>query len=235
MSLERLSRIVRLIAERGPEPSTSQLCEIATAVTGASGAGITLFTANEQPAPAASSNAVAREVGALQYTLGEGPCIDAHRMNRPTLEQDLAHSELIRWPAFAAAATAIGVRAIFGFPLRVGSVHLGSLDLYRDLPGPLDAEQHANALVVADLVARILLGLQAAAPAGELAEALTEHADFGYGIHQASGMVSVQLKISVSDAILRIRAHAYRSERPLGDVARDIVAGRLRFDDEAAN
>jgi hypothetical protein len=48
-------------------------------------------------------------------------------------------------------------------------------------------------------------------------------------VHQATGMVSVQLGVSVEEALLRLRAHAYGSERPLGEVAEDVVARRLRF------
>lgn len=51
-------------------------------------------------------------------------------------------------------------------------------------------------------------------------------------VHQATGMVSVQLDVSMEIALLRLRAHAYASERALGDVAQDVVARRLRFDDD---
>lgn len=231
MTADRLGRILQLIAGSGPEPSTGKLCDVATAVTGVTGAGIMLFTADVQRGPVASSDEVAGEVEALQYTLGEGPCLDAYHLDQPVLEEDLAAPELVRWPAFAPAAVAAGVRAIFGFPLRIGSARLGSLNLYRGRPGHLDSEQHANALVIADVIAQILLALQGAAPLGTLAGALTERADFGYVIHQASGMVSVQLGISVPDAVVRLRAYAFRSGRRLGEVAHEIVAGRLRFGD----
>ena len=73
----------------------------------------------------------------LQYTLGEGPCVEAHTLNRVVLEPDLAHPSVPRWLAFTPHAVEAGVRAVFAFPLQVGTARLGALDLYRDGPGGL--------------------------------------------------------------------------------------------------
>jgi hypothetical protein len=115
--------------------------------------------------------------------------------------------------------------------LQVGAVRLGALNLYRDRPGPLSDEQHADALVMADVAAEALLVLQAGAPPGKLAAELEAGADFHYVVHQASGMVSAQLEVSVGQALIRLRAHAFGNDRPLTEVARDVVARKLRFDD----
>ena len=74
--------------------------------------------------------------------------------------------------AFTPQAVEAGVRAVFGFPLRVGAVRLGALNLYQDRPGPLSDDQHADALVMADVIARWVLDVQAGAPPGALAEEL---------------------------------------------------------------
>src|SRR4030095_11329857 len=87
----------------------------------------------------------------LQYSLGEGPCVDAYNQDRPELEPDLADPVTPRWLASGAPALDAGVRAVFGFPLRVGAVRLGALNLYRDRPGPLTDHEHADALVLADV------------------------------------------------------------------------------------
>jgi len=125
------------------------------------------------------------------------------------------------------------VRAIFGFPLQVGAVRLGALNLYCARPGPLTDDQHADALVMAEIAAQALLVMQADAPPGRLAAALEAGADFQYVVHQASGMVSVQLKISVGQALVRLRAYAFGNDRPLSEVAQDVLALRLRFDERS--
>ena len=171
----------------------------------------------------------------LQYQLGEGPCVDAHNLERPIFEADLARPGTPRWLGFSGPAVAAGAHAVFGFPLRVGAVRLGALNLYRDQPGPLDDDQHADALVMADVAARAILLLQANAPPGELAAELLAGADFQYVVHQAAGMVAAQLDVGVSQALIRLRAYAFGADRALVDVARDVVARALRFDKETGD
>jgi hypothetical protein len=166
----------------------------------------------------------------VQYALGEGPCVDAYRKGRPTLEPDLAGAGSGRWAAFAEPVLAAGVRAVFGFPLRVGAARLGALNLYKDRAGDLTDDQHAAALVVADVSAEAVLLLQARAPAGTMADELARSAELHLVVHQAAGMVAVQLGITVADALVRLRAHAFAAGTPLQEVADEVVARRLRFD-----
>ena len=117
---------------------------------------------------------------------------------------------------------------MFGFPLRVGGVRLGALDLYRDRPGPLSGEQHADALVLASMAARWVLEAQARAASGAV-PAVLESADFHFVVHNAAGMVSVQQGISITDALIRLRAYAFSHDRLLADVAQDVVDRKLRL------
>jgi hypothetical protein len=111
---------------------------------------------------------------------------------------------------------------VFGFPLRVGTVRLGALNLYRDCPGPLSGDQHADALVIADVAGRWVLEAQAGAP-------LDTVAGFHFAVHNAAGMVWVQEGISVTEALIRLRAYAFSSDRLLAGVAEDVLARRLRL------
>jgi len=177
-----------------------------------------------------SSNGVSELIEDLQYTLGEGPCIDAYRHDRPVLEPDLANPANARWPAFTPPAVAAGAEAIFGFPVQVGTIRLGALNLYRDQPGALSDDQHADALVMADVAARAVLAAQAKAPPDELAAELESGGNFRFVVHQASGMVAAQLGIGVGEAFVRLRAYAFANDRMLSDVAEDVVARRLRLE-----
>jgi GAF domain-containing protein len=165
----------------------------------------------------------------LQYTFGEGPCVDAHDYDRPVLETDLADPAVPRWSAFSGPALDAGVRAVFGFPLRVGAVRLGALNLYRNHPGRLTDDQHADALVMADVAAEVLLLFQNDAEPGQLAAELDAGADFHDVVHQASGMVAVQLGIGVGEALVRLRAHAFANGQPLAEVAVQVTARTLRL------
>ena len=193
------------------------------------GAGIMLMSGDVPRGSLCTTNGVSDLIEQLQFSLGEGPCIDAYKRDRPILEPDLADPEVARWPAFRGPVVDAGVRGVFGFPLRVGAIRLGALNLYSDRPGILTFDQHADALVMADVVAQSVLGLQGNAPLGLLAAELEAGADFQYVVHQASGMVAAQLEISVAHALIRLRGHAFGNGLPLAEVAGDVVARRLRF------
>jgi hypothetical protein len=211
------------------EWSSARLCEVARDLAQASGAGVMLMSGDVQQGSLCATNDVSNLIEELQYTLGEGPCVDAYNDNRVVVEPDLMQPRTKRWPAFAPPVVAAGVRALYAFPLHVGTVRLGALDLYRDRPGSLDADQYADAMVLAELIASWVLDMQARAPAGFVAEELERDADFHLVVHNAAGVVSVQLGVSIAEALIRLRAHAFSHDRSLRDVAEDVVARRLRF------
>lgn len=229
MAGERRLRIVGLLASGGPDVGTRRLCEVCAEVTGTRGAGIMLMDGDMSRGSVCSTNEVSALIERLQYDLGEGPCIDAYRHDAPVLEPDLASPLVPRWLAFTGPALAAGARAVFGFPLRVGAVRLGAMNLYETHTGPLTDDQHADALVMAEVAAQAVLVIQAGAPPGVLADELAARADFRYVVHQAAGMVAAQLDISVGEALVRLRAHAFGDDRALTDVATDVVARILRF------
>jgi len=225
--LERMQALLSADGEAGP--TTRGLAEASAQLTRMSGAGIMLMWGDVQQGSVAVTDDVAGVIEELQYTLGEGPCVDAYRLDHPVLEADLASPErAARWSAFGPAAVEAG--AIFGFPLRVGSVRLGALNLYRDRPGPLDDDQHADALVAAEVLCRALLAMQARALPGAVSVELAADADFGLIVHQAAGMVSVQLSVNVAEGLVRLRAYGFATGQLVGGVAAEVVAGRLRFD-----
>jgi hypothetical protein len=230
MAEDRLGRILAALSAAGADSwSSASLCAVCPPIVGVDGAGVMLMSGDIPRGSLCTTNAVSHLIEELQYTLGEGPCVDAYRQNQVVAEPDLAEPAASRWLAFTPPALAAGVRAVFGYPLRVGSVRLGALNLYRGRASPLTDSQHADALVVADVAARWVLEAQAGAPPGAMAAELEIGADFHFSVHNAAGMVSAQLGISVTEALIRLRAFAFTSDRLLTDVAKDIVAHRLRL------
>ena len=195
-----------------------------------SGAGIMLMANGHPQGSVCTTNQVSALLEELQYTLGEGPCVDAHREHRPVAEPDLADPAVRRWTAFSPPAVAAGARAIFGFPVAIGLARLGALNLYRDEPGHLTARQHADALVLADVAGRAIIAMQADAAKDGLGAELEVGTDFRFVVHQAAGMVAIQLGVPVEAALLRLRAYAFSHERLVVDVAKDVAGRRLRFD-----
>jgi hypothetical protein len=72
--------------------------------------------------------------------------------------------------------------------------------------------------------------MQAGADPGAVSAALGQETDFAAVVHQASGMVSVQVGVSVAEALIRIRAYAFANDRHLSEVGAAVVARHLSFD-----
>ncbi len=229
MAGERLRRVLAALSANGDGWSAARLCQVCPGIVGMNGAGVMLMSGDIPRGSLCTTDDVSHLIEELQYSLGEGPCVDAYQQDKVVTEPDLADPATRRWLAFSPPAIEAGVRAVFGFPLRVGTVRLGALNLYRDSPGPLSGDQHADALVVADVAARWVLEAQAGAPPDAIARELEIGADFHYIVHNAAGMVSVQQGISVAEALIRLRAYAFGSDRLLADVAREVVDRKLRL------
>jgi hypothetical protein len=235
---DQLARVVSLIAQQpaasdagdGVAAFLHRLCAAVVPALAASGAGLSVMAENEVRGLTAASDPAIGRVEELQFMLGEGPCIDAFGARRPVLVADLADTARSRWPAYAPAAYDAGVRAVFAFPLQVGAARLGVLDVFRPRPGPLSADELGQALTFAEVAVTALLDGQAHAEPGAPADGLDEAMDSRAELFQAQGMVMVQLGGTLTEALARMRAHAYAENRPLAEVARDVLARRLRLD-----
>ncbi|WP_367043928.1 ANTAR domain-containing protein [Streptomyces sp. Je 1-332] len=166
----------------------------------------------------------------LQFTLGQGPALEVAVSCRPVLVADLSRVSADRWPVLLPEATALGIGAIFCFPLAVGSACLGTMTLQRMAPGPLPDAAMTDTSLVANALTALLLE---SGPQQEAFATAADSSDFyRAAVHQASGMVSVQAGVSLAQALLRLRAHAYRHGRSVVEVAEDVLARRLAFHDD---
>lgn len=189
----------------------------------------------------AASDGVAVVLEDLQFTLGEGPCVDASRTGRPV--PDLAASDPCvgaagRWPASTREALAAGAAAVFALPLRTGAIRLGVLDLHRERPGGLDEAEVSEALALASAATTLLLHAQArcgpdAGPGWREPWSLPLVHDRAV-VHRATGVVSVTAEVGLGEALLLLRARACTEQRPLDEVVADVVAGRVRLGPGAA-
>jgi GAF domain-containing protein len=234
MNANRRIRLWNMVVEHahGRPVAVEDVCAVAIAAAGVDSAAVTVVLSATPRETIYASDQVAAELEELTLTLGEGPGVDAFAGS--ALVADITAPDcLARWPMFAPAAAPVGVRAVFALPLQVGAIRVGVMGLYRARPGDLDREQLADAFVLADTACAVLLdsaGNGQPLPDRRLPEpAGQQHAE----VHQATGMIIVQLGVTAAVALVRLRAYAYAHDRRLRDVAADVVARRLRFDLDA--
>jgi hypothetical protein len=211
------------------------LCEACVKLFDIDAAAISLVFDGASRGTLGSSGAPARMYDELQFTLGEGPCLDSVAGRLPVLIVDLADPKEARWPAYGPALLAHHIRGVFAMPVVVAGEFVGALDLFRALPGQLEGDALAGAIAAAEIAGIPLLDLLDA----DLHAAVSEPDSNAWAelnalsraeVSQATGMLVAQLGVEPPEALVRLRAHAYTTGRSATDVARDILDRRLKLE-----
>ncbi|GLZ32049.1 hypothetical protein Lesp02_42370 [Lentzea sp. NBRC 105346] len=210
--------------------SVRHACAACAQALDAQGAGVSLARGKGMREPVCAVGPGVDELEELQFTLGEGPAADAADARALVLARDLSSIDSgRRWPMFAPAALHRGVRSVLSAPLQAGAIQVGVLTVYRAVPDVASEDAIADLLVYADAAMLLVIGVS-----DGMAAERPDLTGRGFDerraeVHQAAGMISVQLGVGVEEALVRLRAHAYARERRLAEVARDVVERRLRF------
>ncbi len=215
--------------ERAEQPG--RICDLCVSMLAVSGAGIGVVTKESNRGVVCATDDISRQIEELQFSLNEGPCVQAATEGAPVLIPDLLKPDGVhveRWPAFMHEARAAGVRAVFALPLRIGVITVGVLDLYRRQPGDLSSNELRLALLAADAAALALLHLDTQ-HGDSVGDDFDVRSTYQLQVHQATGMVQVQMQTTTEEALLRLRARAFALGRPLVEVANSVVSRRLRF------
>lgn len=213
--------------------SADRLCSACVDLLDVDGAAVSLIHGDTTRGTFGSSGELSRRLDELQFTFGEGPCLDSVRSARAVLVPDFLDAREQRWPAYAAAVLDAGVRAVFALPVSVAANRVGALDLFRRTPGPLTDDALTGGLLAAELAALPLLDLMSeldGAPAAGQGEgggwpelASLERVE----VYQATGMIMGHLEVTPAEALVRLRAHAIGHDLTASEVAWSIVERRL--------
>ncbi|WIB77970.1 GAF and ANTAR domain-containing protein [Curtobacterium sp. MCPF17_002] len=180
-----------------------------------------------------ASDPVAARLDEIQLDLGEGPCWEALRTGVPVFEPDVQAATSDRWPVALMGMQEAQLGAVFAFPMRVGLLAVGVVDLYDQRAGPLPAAAVRGAAAMVHVAARLvlhraLLRAEVGSPEYERGGGLYSRRE----VHQASGMLAAQTGATVSDALLLLRAYAYAAGRTVRDLSADVIARRVDFTDD---
>ncbi|GAA2338685.1 GAF domain-containing protein [Streptomyces kunmingensis] len=229
MTLRSVSELVDLL--HGAARSGRGLSAIPAAVSahllGLDAVTLSLLPAGGSPELvwADPADRLGRELDDLQYVAGEGPTWEAGRTGCTVIVCDLAAAAAIRrWPVFAAAAANTGAHAVIAVPLCQGVTVVGVLTGYRTRPAPLSGDQRRDCV----RFARAAMDLLRQTPGQTMAVSADGVHLYRAEVHQGAGMLDVQHRVFVQEALLRLRMYPWRHNHPLDGAARDVVAGRLR-------
>jgi GAF domain-containing protein len=194
-----------------------------------SGASVTVISSSGAQVALCASDAVAARLDELHFELGEGPQWVASTTGTVVLLPDVASVSHDRWPIFAASIGQLKVGAIFSIPIRMGAATVGAATLYRDTPGGLDEDHQSSALAIASAIASTAVQRAMTFATDDVPESVAVPA-LRREVHQATGMILVQLDTTATIAYSRLQAYAFAEGRTVLSVARDVVTGTLAFD-----
>ncbi len=239
MDKQRLRAVLGAAVTDAPTPlaAADRLCAACVDLLDVDGASISFIDGGTMQGTFGSSGQLSRTLDELQFTYGQGPCLDAVAERRPILAPDLNGPGEDRWPALTQAFLGHGIQAVFALPVAVASTPIGALDLFRHSSGPLDDVAMTGGVWAAGLAAMPLLDLMASHTDWEKAAngqgswdqlASLERVE----VYQATGMIIAALDISPADALVRLRAHAISRSLTASEVAYQILDRRLVLDDD---
>jgi GAF domain/ANTAR domain len=235
--------------------TVSDLCQECVTDLDASAGVVSLMTRAGYRAAAHATDSRARQLDEDQFTLGEGPTLDAFDTASTVLAVDLRTNPWrTRWPLFVPAAERLSFRAALSFPLLAGARSLGVMTVYGSRPVDIDEQRLTRAKNTADQVTMTLLNAPQAteegrdgAPADAVPDVRSPDPDdttsaspapgdivvyYRAEIYQASGMIMAQLNCTIDEAMARLRAYAFAHDRPLQEVARQVVDRKVRFEQD---
>ncbi|MGH9264682.1 MAG: GAF and ANTAR domain-containing protein [Acidimicrobiales bacterium] len=204
-----------LLAQEDVQHTLQRIVELAVeTIDGCDCAGISFIKGKELSTSAASSD-VPRQVDAIQYEVGEGPCLDAIREHDIFRTGDLGRER--RWPQFSSRAQQeTGVTSMVSFRLFVEGDTLGALNLYSKAPDAFDDRAVAVGSVFA---AHAAIALSTALHDEQMEEALQSRDVIG----QAKGILMAREHVSADEAFDMLRRASQRVNVKLRDIARQIA------------
>jgi hypothetical protein len=227
---DRVAQVWATIREHarldGAPVTVRHVCVACSGAVAAMGVSLSLARGRGLSEPVCTTGPASEELAELQFTLGEGPCVDALSGLAPVLVADLSSaSSGARWPLFAPTAAEAGFAAVHALPMRLRQEVIGGLNLFSTAPGILDADTVGLGQALAN-VATIGILHERTVRHGELiVEQLQTALNSRIAVEQAKGVLAERLQVTVADAFAQLRGHARRTNQRLVDLATAVVNG----------
>jgi len=220
-----LARLAQAVSRPPPgrHPAES-LAEGCRDILEADGVSLTVYNSGVDRVTLYASDPVADRLEQLQDVLTVGPCWQAYltgRQMRTTLDDDVP-----AWAEFTRAARPeLGPLCLFCIPIRQAGTTLGVISFHQEqLHGVIAGPEGVDAAqLLADAVGFSLASHE------DVDELLGLPWVNRARVHQATGMVVAQLRISTRDALALIRAHAYAQNATVAQIADRILDRTVDF------
>jgi GAF domain-containing protein len=165
-------------------------------------------------------------IDADQYAAGNGPCLEASRIQRPVRATREGGRE--KWPEFATAAERAGVRAYLSAPIVVEDEVIGALNLYSSDDRAFDPFDEALLRLFVTAASTTITGFRRYARTRRLVEHLQRALESRAEIDQAKGVLMAAHGVDAEEAFTRLVTESQQHNTKLRDVARNLLASVRR-------
>jgi GAF domain-containing protein len=209
---EKVDRAVQLLARA-----------IKDAIPGTVGAGVSLLDARGRRTSAGFTDHIVKQADALQYQLGQGPCLTAWAAEETILVDDVQTDP--RWPQWSAAVTALPVRSVVSAPLISGKECLGALKIYSPLPSAYGADTRRLLEQFAAPAATLLSHIQTSEAPKRISETLQNALHHRDTINRACGILMERQGLNHEQALQHLMARARETGTSPKQVSAELIAG----------
>jgi GAF domain-containing protein len=190
------------------------------------GAGVSMLDSTGRRTSCAATSDVVARADALQYELGEGPCLAAWAGRALVRLDDTSTDE--RWPQWAAAAVGLGLRSVLSAPLVAGDAAVGAIKVYADAAGAYDERSQRLLSMFAGQAAVLLTNVRTVQDARRVTDDLRQALHGRDVIAMAKGALMASEQVAEDAAFALLVSVSEREHRPLQDVAASVLASSVR-------
>lgn len=224
-------KIAQMLTKTDESTSLSKrICSMGREITGADGVSLSISLNHALTSETGSDNEFAF-LDEQQFTFGEGPTFDASTSTNPVMANNfMSNKDKKTWPIFSSLANKRGIHSMTAFPLRIGNSSLGVLSAYRKKEEVISSDEYIDGIALSSFASNLLIQQYAGDTEPNIEKILGQSSQDQSLIHLASGMLAEKLNISIIEALVRIRAHAYKTDLPILEVASQIVERKLNLE-----
>nr|KEP24727.1 hypothetical protein DA06_07045 [Georgenia sp. SUBG003] len=198
----------------------------AEVLPGTAGAGISLMDARGRRATAAATDVVVERADALQYDLGEGPCLTAWEQHSTVRMDDVALED--RWPRWTAAVAGTGLTSCVSTALVAGDTGLGAIKVYSAEPENFGPGSEYVMQMFAAQAATLVGEARGAERAREVSDDLRAMVRQRDVVSLAKGILMDRERVGEEDAFVMLIASAQDRRVSVHEAAEAIVRSTPR-------
>lgn len=214
-----------LLSQEDATAAVHQLAQVARdLIPSAAGAGVSLLDAHGTRTSTGATDGLVETADALQYDLGEGPCLSAWATGAPQRISDTTDDD--RWPRWSSAAARSGIRSMLSVPLVFQDRCLGAMKVYATVDVAFTGYEEQQLCLLAAAAATLLGSAQTRDAPQRLSAALQAGLEGRQAIDRATGMLMEQRATDPDDAHSVLLTASRAQGRSMAEVARQILERR---------